>query len=235
MSRRRSAPLTDADRRLFRLAMRDVAPLDARSSSLEPPAKPSIGAQSPASAAAQPPAKPSAGPQSLPSPAAAPSRPSAGSPARSGSAQPPGAVEWRGGLKAPDAVPAEPETNAGRAPVNVDRRTAQRFQRGQMEIEGRIDLHGHSVARAREVLTAFLLRARSQGLRCVLVITGKGMIASTRHSDDDEPRRGLIRQAMPGWLKEAPLAGIVLGATPARARDGGQGAWYILLRRAGRG
>lgn len=127
-------------------------------------------------------------------------------------------------------IPAPPMTSALRQerPVNagLDRRSAQRLRRGQMEIEARLDLHGLSQARAHDALRRFLLDSYKSGRRCVLVITGKG-----RKSADGEQEPGILRRRVPDWLGEPGLAEIVLRAEPAQPRDGGSGALYILLRR----
>ena len=56
-----------------------------------------------------------------------------------------------------------------------DRRTRQKFTRGNVDIEARLDLHGHSAERARGELMRFLTSAHAQGLRTVLVIQAKGI------------------------------------------------------------
>lgn len=101
----------------------------------------------------------------------------------------------------------------------VDRRTLQRLQRGQMEIEATIDLHGHSVKQAEEELRSFLRQGQKRQLRCVLVIHGKG-------SMNGEAK---IKRALPEWLSEMP--DVVLSHTLAKPQHGGHGASYILLRR----
>jgi DNA-nicking Smr family endonuclease len=129
--------------------------------------------------------------------------------------------------------PAPPIPSGG-----LDRRTEERLRRGQMDIEAVLDLHGLSAARARPELIRFLTAGQTQGLRCVLVITGKGRMARPTDDHDDEvnfqnplPRPGILRQSLPAWLREPPLAHIVLQHFPAKGRHGGSGAFYILLRR----
>lgn len=56
----------------------------------------------------------------------------------------------------------------------IDRRTASRFTRGRMAIEGRLDLHGMTQETAHRALCGFLARAYEKGSRCVIVVTGKG-------------------------------------------------------------
>ena len=102
---------------------------------------------------------------------------------------------------------------------DVDARTLQRFTRGQMEIEGVLDLHGFGQAEAHEALRRFIGSSQAQGRRCVLVITGKG------HAG----KPGVLRAWVPEWLAE--MAEAVLKSAPAKPNHGGQGAFYILLRR----
>ncbi len=105
----------------------------------------------------------------------------------------------------------------------LDRRTAQRLKRGQLEPEARLDLHGMTQARAHGALQGFLARSQQGGLRCVLVITGKGFRMT------GQP--GILRASVPRWLDESPNRSRLLGFSPAQPKDGGEGALYIMLRR----
>ncbi len=128
----------------------------------------------------------------------------------------------------PSAAPSR--TLPPAPPAGLDRRTEERLRRGQMEIEARLDLHGLTLAQARPALERFLLSGQARGLRCVLVITGKGGRPS-RDPDNPLPEPGILRGAVPGWLAEPPLSHVVLRHFPAKGRHGGAGAVYILLRR----
>jgi DNA-nicking Smr family endonuclease len=127
----------------------------------------------------------------------------------------------------PPAAKAEPRTEpppalrAG-APAGVDRRLAERLRRGQLEIEDRIDLHGLTQDEAHARLNAFLAAASRAGRRCVLVITGTG---AWREGG------GVLREAVPRWLNEAPVRLLVLAIAKAQPRHGGGGALYLLLKR----
>lgn len=119
----------------------------------------------------------------------------------------------------------------GLAP-GVDRRLQLRLKRGQLPIEGRIDLHGLGRDRAHAALNGFLSRSEAMGHRCVLVITGKGRRNWEKTEWDPDAREvGVIRNALPGWLRGYPNDGRVLAFSRAQPRDGGGGAWYVLLRR----
>lgn len=135
--------------------------------------------------------------------------------------------------KLPNATMPRKETKESpqsRKAKDIDKRTAMRLERGQLEIEGRIDLHGLGQAQAQEALNAFLMNAYAQGKRCVLVITGKGRIVMDDHLEDQTP--GVLRRKLPQWVKEPPLSAIVLSVAQASTKHGGGGAYYVLLRRA---
>jgi DNA-nicking Smr family endonuclease len=114
----------------------------------------------------------------------------------------------------------------------LDKRTEQRLKRGQMDIEGTIDLHGLTQKQARDELVRTLSRFQKQGKRCILVITGQGRDKQIKNEDDWwESKPGLLRKRVPEWLTQKPLADIVLQFHIAKQQDGGLGALYVLLRR----
>jgi DNA-nicking Smr family endonuclease len=123
----------------------------------------------------------------------------------------------------------------------LDRRTRQRMMRGQVEIEARLDLHGHGLELAHERLRQFIVSCRARGLRTVLVITGKGAAPFTRHTLHGRDhwhapeRKGQLRQMFPRWLSDPQIAPHVAGFQPAHPRHGGGGAFYVRLRRRDRG
>ncbi len=121
---------------------------------------------------------------------------------------------------------------SGRKGSEVDRRTEERLRRGEMELEGRIDLHGLTQDRAHRALEEFMRDGYAQGRRCVLVITGKGQVGTGNNEDGwYEPRSGVLRDRVPEWLRQDSMAPLVLRVYPAQQRHGGEGAFYVLLRR----
>ncbi|MEZ5763126.1 MAG: Smr/MutS family protein [Xanthobacteraceae bacterium] len=109
--------------------------------------------------------------------------------------------------------------------VSLDRRERSRIARGRKQIDARIDLHGMTQARAHRSLIAFLHRAHGEGAALVLVITGKGQPAASGEA------RGVLRRQLPLWLSLPELRSLVLGFDAAHAAHGGDGAFYIRLRR----
>lgn len=113
--------------------------------------------------------------------------------------------------------------------VQMDRKAYGKMRRGKLGVEGKIDLHGMTLAQAHPALNGFIQRAHGQGKRLVLVVTGKGK-AGTGTGPIPE-RRGVLRHQVPHWLLSPPLGAIVMQITPAHLKHGGDGAYYVYLRR----
>ncbi len=105
--------------------------------------------------------------------------------------------------------------------ADIDRRTADRFRRGRLPIEARLDLHGHFQEDAHAALNDFIPGCAATGKRCVLVITGRGSREGS----------GVLRARLPEWLNAPPCRAHVLAVAPAQPQHGGAGAFYVLLKR----
>jgi DNA-nicking Smr family endonuclease len=136
-----------------------------------------------------------------------------------------------------DAVPkSHPPAKIPRAPKPVvsappplaplGRRERSHLSRGRKEIEARLDLHGMTQTRAHRALSGFLLRAHSDGLTFVLVITGKGRTIGA------ESERGVLRRQVPLWLNLPEFRSLVVGFEEAHIGHGGEGALYVRIRRS---
>jgi DNA-nicking Smr family endonuclease len=132
---------------------------------------------------------------------------------------------WRPGLAEIRLKDKETALSSlGKAEKTLDRQTETRFRQGKMPIEAVLDLHGMHQAGAQNRLFSFLRDSSALGRRCVLVITGKG-------AQGPDGETGVLRRMLPLWLEMEPVSDLVLSVSPARPRDGGSGAFYILLRR----
>jgi DNA-nicking Smr family endonuclease len=142
-------------------------------------------------------------------------------------------------VPAPAAVPPPPKTGKAKAKAKSDPPRAKpaappgppaldriepnrqrRIIRERDPLERRLDLHGLDQDRARSALLEFLRRAQQDGVRAVLVITGKGLQGD-----------GVLRRRAPEWLAEPGLRSLVAGVSPADRRHGGDGALYVALKR----
>jgi DNA-nicking Smr family endonuclease len=122
----------------------------------------------------------------------------------------------------PHAQSREEAPDAGGRRPGLGARDLRRLRAGKLRPEESIDLHGLTRIAARERLHMSLTRMSRTGVRCVLVIHGRG-----NRSESGEP---ILKAALQDWLEEPPLDRIVVARAPARPRDGGEGATYLVLR-----
>ncbi|TGD67238.1 DNA mismatch repair protein MutS [Tabrizicola sp. WMC-M-20] len=140
---------------------------------------------------------------------------------------------FRMGEKAAPLAPRKPGVPAPKpseSALQMDAKAYGRMTRGKLVPEARIDLHGLTLAQAHPELNRFILNAHAQGLRLVLVITGKG-----KAKPDHGPiptRIGALRHQVPQWLRQSSLGAMVLQVAESHAKHGGSGAFYVYLRRA---
>jgi DNA-nicking Smr family endonuclease len=101
----------------------------------------------------------------------------------------------------------------------------RRLSRGLLQPDLSVDLHGHNLANAYDLLDRKLEQAIAMELRVLLLITGKPPVG--------EPpiARGRIRAAVGDWLAASRHAGAIAAVRGAHPRHGGAGALYIILRR----
>ena len=130
----------------------------------------------------------------------------------------------------PEMKPAYSIERSGDASAQIDKRTAMRLKRGQMPIDARIDLHGLYQRDAKSHLLGFIAQSFARGDRCLLVITGKGKLVFEGDTPESNTP-GVIKRNFKSWLAEEPYASMILKIEKAQIKDGGEGAYYILLRR----
>jgi DNA-nicking Smr family endonuclease len=128
-----------------------------------------------------------------------------------------------------DILPGEQRRPVSQKPLSIgdltplDKATAEKFQKGELRIQARLDLHGYRQDEASRALYQFIRDCYDHQKRCVLVITGKGRSADTKV--------GVLQQNVPRWLGLPGVRECIVAATYARPRDGGDGAIYVFIRR----
>jgi len=110
-----------------------------------------------------------------------------------------------------------------KAPVHADAQApnigghrAVHLRKGRIEPEAKLDLHGYRQESAYRALQRFLIRAQGLGQRLVLVVTGKG---------------GILRDMLPRWLGEPEFQNLIAGISTAHVKHGGNGAFYVALKK----
>jgi len=126
---------------------------------------------------------------------------------------------------APKPKPKPASQNHNTLDASWDRRLAT----GTVAPDVTIDLHGCSLDQAHERLDHGIGRALAQGVRLILLVTGRPPRPGT--SRLDLPLRGIIRASVNDWIAAGPYAGRIAAIRGAHPRHGGAGALYIVLRR----
>jgi DNA-nicking Smr family endonuclease len=128
---------------------------------------------------------------------------------------------------APAAAPPRSRPPPPRAePANtLDSSWDRRLARGLAYPDLMLDLHGHDLATAYDLLDRRLEQAVAAGARLLLLVTGKPP------RPDGQSKRGAIRAAVGDWLAASRHAGRIAAVRNAHKSHGGEGALYIVLRR----
>jgi DNA-nicking Smr family endonuclease len=159
---------------------------------------------------------------------ARPIRPIAPPPQTAPIAPTPGASKVKGRVPAPvRAAPATTPRRSGPGST-LDGGWDKRLARGAVFPDATVDLHGHTLHSAHDLLEAALDRAVAQELRVILLVTGK----PPRPESERPHARGAIRAAVGDWLAGSRFADRIAAVRNAHPRHGGHGALYIVLRRS---
>ena len=94
-----------------------------------------------------------------------------------------------------------------------------KLRRGKWSIQRQIDLHGLRTDDAREALAAFIREAHKHGIRCVRVVTGKGL--------GSPGKAPVLKDKVHRWLVQRAEIVAFVQAPPAH---GGAGALVVLLQ-----
>jgi DNA-nicking Smr family endonuclease len=101
-----------------------------------------------------------------------------------------------------------------------------KLRRGEFSYQDHLDLHGYNREQAQQLVTDFVTASLARGLRCILIVSGRGL--------NSKQRQPILKEHLVTWLTRSPLKRLVLAFASARAYDGGVGAFYVLLRRGQR-
>ena len=107
--------------------------------------------------------------------------------------------------------------------VGLDSQIINKMKAGEFSSEAHLDLHGLNAAGAWEALVGFFRSAYHKGLRCVLVVPGRGL--------NSPGGAGVLRERLQTWFTQAPFKYAILAFCTALPKHGGAGALYVLLRK----
>ena len=112
----------------------------------------------------------------------------------------------------------------------IEPKLRKRLGRGRITLDGTLDLHGMRQDEAYAALSRYLYARSARGDRTILVITGKGL-KKVNGNPTTIVERGVLRTMLPIWLSSPDLKPLVAGWDQSAQSHGGEGAWYVRLRR----
>ncbi|MEQ8482750.1 MAG: DNA endonuclease SmrA [Pseudomonadales bacterium] len=102
----------------------------------------------------------------------------------------------------------------------VQHEVFKKLRGGQYRIDGRLDLHRHTVREARQALYDFLQQAQRKGWRTLLISHGRG---------ERSPTPARVKSYVAHWLSELPE---VIAYHSAARQHGGTGSVYVMIRKS---
>ena len=95
-----------------------------------------------------------------------------------------------------------------------------------------IDLHGQSLDEANNKIKDFILKSFNEGTEKLKIITGKGIHSQNEKDPYVSKKLGILKYSVPDFLsKDVELSNIIKSLSPATIEDGGEGVFYIYLRK----
>ena len=97
---------------------------------------------------------------------------------------------------------------------------------------GRLDLHGLSLNQANKVAKKFIIESFAKGYKKLLIITGKGLRSKVHNNPYLSEQMNVLKHSVPEFIKnDEDLFGKISKISTADLKDGGEGAFYIFLKR----
>jgi DNA-nicking Smr family endonuclease len=114
-------------------------------------------------------------------------------------------------------------------------KTNKMLERGQIFIDKKIDFHGMILSEAEYEFQKNIIESYKQKKRCLLFVTGKGLHKQKNVDDslNESPKLfyGKIRGAFLKWVKKPEFSKYILSIERASFSHGGDGAFYVYLRK----
>ena len=95
-----------------------------------------------------------------------------------------------------------------------------------------IDLHGYSLVEANETISDFIEKAYIEGFNKLIIVTGKGLHSENEKDPYGSKDLGILKYSVPEFIKgNQDLMKKIVEIKNANIQDGGEGAFYIYLKK----
>ena len=95
-----------------------------------------------------------------------------------------------------------------------------------------IDLHGYTLDEANKTIENFIIKAFSENINKLIVVTGKGLHSENENDPYVSKDLGILKYSVPEFItNNTGLMNMINEITDAKIEDGGGGAFYIFLKK----
>ena len=95
-----------------------------------------------------------------------------------------------------------------------------------------IDLHGYTLDQANKFIERFIIKSYEEGLNKLIIVTGKGPHSQNEKDPYVSKELSILKYSVPEFIsKNKNLMNIINEITDAKIEDGGEGAFYIFLKK----
>ena len=95
-----------------------------------------------------------------------------------------------------------------------------------------IDLHGYTLDQANKKIEEFIQESFAEKINKIIVVTGKGLHSQSDKDPYVSKDLSILKYSIPEFIsKNKNLMNIIYEITDANIEDGGEGAFYIFLKK----
>ena len=95
-----------------------------------------------------------------------------------------------------------------------------------------LDLHGHSLIESNKIVKEFIIQSYEDGYKKLLIVTGKGLRSKSHNNPYVSEELSVLKYSVPEFIKnEVSLNSKVNRISKVEAKNGGEGAFYIFLKK----
>tara|TARA_Y100000588_G_scaffold376749_1_gene454958 strand:- start:482 stop:1015 length:534 start_codon:yes stop_codon:yes gene_type:complete len=105
------------------------------------------------------------------------------------------------------------------------------IKKGSFVIDKKIDFHGNSLLEAEKIFSKTIIDCFNKQHRCLLFVTGKGLFKKEHSIKPPKLFHGVIRSSFAEWARLPKLSRYILAFESAAVQHGGEGAFYVYLRK----
>ena len=110
----------------------------------------------------------------------------------------------------------------------------KKLKKGKIKIDKKIDLHGYRLYEAENIFDKEIEHSYNQEKRCILFITGKGLGYKKSLQTREKLYFGKIRASISAWSQKDNNQNKILYFMQAHSSHGGDGSFYVYLRKKGK-